>query len=39
VQVMSQPLKTGTRMHVRVRRANGAVEDPSLVLYPRKVPP
>lgn len=35
-QCMAQRSPTGTKMHVRVRRASGAVEDPSLILSPRK---
>jgi hypothetical protein len=28
-------IRVGTRMHVRVRRASGKLEDPSRILYPR----
>lgn len=35
-QCMAQRSPTGTKMHVRVRRASGAVEDPSIILTPRK---
>lgn len=35
-QCMAQRSPVGTKMHVRVRRANGLVEDPSIILTPRK---
>lgn len=34
-QCMAQRSPIGTKMHVRVRRANGLVEDPSVLLMPR----
>jgi len=35
-QCMAQRTPAGTKMHVRVRRANGLVEDPSIILSPGK---
>ena len=31
-----QVRRAGTRMHVLIRRANGTLEDPSKILYPKK---